>query len=223
MDKEEKTMADFSIHIKNKYCTDTFQSVKDTYEWIALSLSELDLPEKSFKAEFRFSIGEMHCSTKGLDEFIQHAYGVSDFSFYELKISVDFEKDTVIHVFICTSIFRNDELYINTNDKVVLQNLVDIFNRTDINNNGSKPVTNQITINGGNNAIANNNSSATVVSDSKNVKVNNSNICNTTETAKESKIKKVIKSILTNIASNFIWYILCVLAGILIAYFTAKH
>lgn len=216
-------MADFSIHIKNKYGAETFQSVKETYEWIVLSLSELDLPEKSFNAVFHFSIGEMHCITNGIDEFIQHAYGVSDFAFYELKISVDFEKDTVIHVFICTSIFPNDELYINTNDKVVLQNLVDIFNRTDINNNGSKPVTNQITINGGNNAIANNNSSATVVSDSKNVKVNNSNIGKTTETPKESKVKKTINSILTNIASNIIWYILCVLVGALVAYLIAKQ
>ena len=216
-------MADFSIHIKNKYGAETFQSVKDTYDWIIVSLSKLNKPEKHINAEFHFSIGKMHCTTVGIDEFIQHAYGVSDFTFYELKIKVVFSEDTDIHVFICTTMLPKDELYIDSNDMVVLQNLVDILNRTDINNNNTKPVTNQITINGGNNAIANNNSSATVVSDSKNVKVNNSNICNTTETAKESKVKKVIKSILTNIASNFIWYILCVLAGILIAYFTAKH
>ena len=216
-------MAVFSINIKNKYSDETFQSVKDTYDWIVESLRKLNMPQKHFNAEFHFSIGEMHCTTVGIDEFIQHAYGVSDFTFYELQISVDYYADTDVHVFITTSILPQDELHINANDKVVLQNLVDIFNRTDLNNNNSKPVTNQITINGGNNAIANNNSTATIVSDSKNVNVSNSNNCKGENAKKESKSRKVFNAIMTNLASNFIWYILCALAGALIAYLIAKQ
>lgn len=216
-------MAEFSINIKNKYGTKTFQSVKDTYDWIVVSLSKLNMPEKSFNSEFHFSIGEMNCTAKGIDEFIQHAYGVSDFALYSLQISVIFDNDENTHIFITNTVMPKEELHIHANDKVVLQNLENIFKRTDINNNNSKPVTNQITINGGNNAIANNSSSATVVSASKNVKVNNSNIGKTTETPKESKVKKTIYSILTNIASNIIWYILCVLVGALVAYLIAKQ
>ncbi|WP_407720663.1 hypothetical protein [Ruminococcus sp. JE7B6] len=216
-------MADFSINIKNKYSDETFQSVKDTYDWIVESLRKLNMPQKYFDAEFHFSIGEMRCTTVGIDEFIQHAYGVSDFTFYELQISVDFYEDTDIHVFITNSIIPKDELHINSNDKVVLQNLVDIFNRTEINNNNSKPVTNQITINGGNNAIANNNSTATIVSNSKKVNVSNANNNSGAGANKESKFRKVFNAIMTNLASNFIWYLLCVLAGALIAYFITKQ
>ena len=216
-------MAKFSINIKNKYGTETFQSVKDTYDWIVVALSKLNMPEKSFNSEFNFSIGEMNCTAKGIDEFIQHAYGVSDFALYSLQISVFFDDDENTHIFITNTVMPKEELHISANDKVLLQNIVDSFKQTSINKNESTQVTNQITINGGNNAIANNNSSATVVSESNNVKVNSSNIGNITETAKGSKIKEAIKAIITNIASNIIWYILCILAGILIAYFTVKQ
>ena len=81
---------------------------------------------------------------------------------------------------------------------------------------------NQITINGGNNAIANNNSSATVVSGSKKVKVKTTNVSNTAEDERESKAKKLIKAILTNLASNLIWYILSALFGAAISYFVLK-
>lgn len=216
-------MAKFSINIKNQYGTETFQSVKDTYDWIVVALSKLNMPEKSFNSEFHFSIGEMSCTAVGIDEFIQHAYGVTDFTFYDLQISVDFNDDKDTHIYICSSILPEDELHLSTNDKVLLQNIVDSFKQTSINKNESNQVTNQITINGGNNAIANNNSSATVVSGSKKVKVKTTNVSNTAEDERESKAKKLIKSILTNLASNLIWYILCALVGALVAYLIAKQ
>lgn len=183
-------MAKFSINIKNQYGTETFQSVKDTYDWIVVALSKLNMPEKSFNSEFHFSIGEMSCTAVGIDEFIQHAYGVTDFTFYDLQISVDFNDDKDTHIYICSSILPEDELHLSTNDKVLLQNIVDSFKQTSINKNESNQVTNQITINGGNNAIANNNSSATVVSGKNNVKVKTTNVSKITEDEKESKAKK---------------------------------
>lgn len=218
MTKEGKNMASFYTSIENKYSVDSFQSVKNTYYWIIESLNKLNIIEKSFSARFLFDTGQITCSAEGIDEFVQHAYGSSNFSFTECSIHTKLSDNNSVAIYLK----HNNTIRVCCEDKVLLQNIIDILNRTDINEQSDKTV-NNITINGGNNAIANNNSTATIVSNSKKVNISNSNNSKGEITNKESKIRTVFNAIMTNLASNFIWYLLCVLAGALVAYFISKQ
>ena len=211
-------MANFITTIDNGYSINSFQSVKDTYDWIIASLNKLNMNEEYLSANFLFDIGQITCSANGIDEFIQHAYGASDFVFSECFIHTEFRDKKRATLYIK----YDNTIKISSEDKVLLQTLIDTLNRTNINKQSDTTV-NNITINGGNNAIANNNSTATVVTDNNKVKFANQNNNTGAFVDKESKFRKAFSAILTNLASNLIWYILCALVGALIAYLIAKQ
>lgn len=207
-------MASFTIDVTNKYGVDTFQDVKNTYDWIVTSVNELNVDVQDYHSHFLFYVGEIYCSTDGIEEFVQHAYGMSNFRF--INFDIHFELKGNKSVFINTS--PRKEVSITSEDKSIINDITDALKKTDIDKSTESALP-PITINGDNNAIAIDNSSATAINRSKNVKVKNKISKNSETDSKKSKLREILRAIAANIASNAIWYLLCILIGMIIAFF----
>lgn len=210
-------MASFSVEKKNKYETKSFQDVKNSYDWLTVSLSQLNLHEESFSSKFSFKTGEIRCQTEGIDEFVENAYLSTDFSLIDFSIYTTFDNSIWIHIIVDNfGVIR-----ISSEDKKVLQSFTEIMDRTEIKERKASPV-NHITINGGNNAIANDFGSATVVENSKRASVDNSRT-SSIDKKKKSKFSEFFSTVFANIVSNALWYILSFLIGALLSYLIAKN
>lgn len=207
-------MASFTINVTNKYGVDTFQDVKNTYDWIVMSVNKLNIDVQDYHSHFLFYVGEIYCSTDGIEEFIRHAYGMSGFKFVDLSIYFTLEGGINIYI----NVFSRGEMSISSKDKSIINNITNTLNQTDIDKSTESALP-PITITGDNNAIAIDNSSATAINRSKNVKVKNKISKNSETDSKKSKLREILRAIAANIASNAIWYLLCILIGMIIAFF----
>lgn len=208
-------MAKFSIPVVNKYGIGTFEDVKNTYAWIVLSLKKLNIDISGAEPTFLFSTGKIQCSAIGIEEFIQHAYGMADFHFINFDMLITSNDRPNIYIFMN----YGNEINISASDKRIIQDIANTLNETALNENTVSSATN-ITINGDNNAIASNKSTAIVMNDSEKIKIKNYN--NIETTSEKSRLKKILNSIFTNIVSNLVWYILCFLIGALGTYLLSK-
>ena len=203
-------MADFFQKVECRYGTDSYQAVKNTYDWITKSAQKLKLKNLQISEKFIFKVGEILCEAQSIVEFSNYAYGSESFEFIQFHISIyDGDKNfvSVIHLVNCN---------VHASNKATLEKFVALLKSTSLDEtemNDPISVTyigqqnNEIAVNGNGNIIATHQS--TVSSSEK----NDSN---------ESKAKQWINAISQNLVSNGVWYLLTLIVGAIIGLLAAK-
>ena len=202
-------MANFSQRIENKYGIATYQDTKNTYDWIMKALSKMSFID--VKTRFSFSASEISCTCDSIEEFVSYAYGQADYSFTFMNFAIESESDELWFVFVD---FDN-LICVSTESKTLLEKAVNSLKNTTLDEpeiNGVDSIVYidhqyvETLVKGNNNILANNHSSV--------VTGNNNSIGQSNE---GSQITQWLRAIGQNLISNGVWYILCALAGIIIA------
>lgn len=203
-------MADFFQKVECRYGTDSYQAVKNTYDWITKSAQKLKLKNLQINEKFIFKVGEILCEAQSIVEFSNYAYGSESFELIQFHISIyDGNKNFV-------SVMHLVDCYVHASNKATLEKFVALLKSTSLDEtemNDPISVTyigqqnNEIAVNGNGNIIATHQS--TVVSSEKN-------------DSKESKAKQWINAISQNLVSNGVWYLLTLIVGAIIGLLAAK-
>lgn len=196
-------MADFSKDIKCKYGTRSFQEVKNTYDWIVIAANKLQLNNLRITSQFLFNIGDIACSTDGIAEFIEHAYGASNFKITSFQIYIYDGSKLVISASYLLS------MRIRSSSKTDLEKFITILSKTSVDEKDKSTPVSVTYIEA--------HERATVVAGENNIVNSNNAIIN--EPVKESKIKLWFRPIIQNILSNGIWYMLTAVITFLITKF----
>lgn len=200
-------MANYSIDIKHKYGTKSYQETKNTYEWIlkAFAKSNIDISHK--KEDFSFYMGKLHCSTTSFEEFVENAYGCDGYDLGRFQIYV-FEKGEIILSVHCST----DKLSISSESKAMIETVVNSLESTsldeaEINGPISIEIKAPIVI-GDKNVVGND-----ITGNNNNI---NSDISATDK--KTSKFKAWLESLAQNLLANWLWYLIGVGVSALLAY-----
>lgn len=193
-------MARYSKAIDSPYGASAFEDVKRTYLWIIKAVNKLEEKPKEISCEFMFDIDEITCSVKSFSEFVEHAYGAKEFNLVSAGIYADLESNEKI------SLHLSRGINVYTQKKETLEKLLSLLKTTTIDEKDENSKTsviyqNQVYVNGDNNTIANDHSNIAQ-------KANDS----------PSKMKQWITAVGQNLLANWIWYLLCLAAGILVAH-----
>lgn len=203
-------MASFSQKIENKYGIATYQDTKNTYDWITKAIQKIGTSD--IKTTFSFSASEISYHCDNIEEFVAHAYGQADYNFTSMDFTIKSGSEGLWIV----SVNFDNKLRISTESKNLLERAVTSLKNTaldesEMNDPISIMYVNQqhvgTLVEGNNNIVANDHSSV--------VTENNNSIG---QSNKESLINQWLKAIGQNLISNGIWYILCILGGIIIAH-----
>ena len=198
-------MASFSTKIKSKYELNTYKGTKDTYEWINTSIENSGLKFDKAEVSFQFDIGKINCCCNSIEEFINYAYGQEEYSLTCFKIT--YYSD--INIYISTTVFG--EIRVNTDSKVLLEEIINILESPNIKQN--KNVTN--------NYIQNNYEIGTISGDN-NVVVQGDNSSIAQQKTKKSTLKQWLESILQNLLANWIWIAIPIIVATIIGFFANK-
>ena len=206
-------MASFRKSISNKYGVKTYQETKNTYDWINKAIHKGPFPAIKINSEFSFSLSDIHCDCNGIEQFVENAYGQTNYDLTTMNLSIYSEDFRIAFIIVK---FDNS-ISISTESKVMLEQIVTLLEattldetevddpisvtyiETQINNDG-------ILIQGDNNTVANDHSSVNI-SSQKQV---------------ESKIKQWFYAILQNLLANGVWYLLCLVVGAAIALYASR-
>ena len=198
-------MASFSKEIEGM-SLQTYDSVVSLYRLITELSNNLGLIKPKVKGEFQFRLGKITCVCESYDEFVENAYGAEDFHLVAINFII---RDGITTVISIHSI-GGHRVSVQADSRAVLEKF---FTELEMAQSVAQNPTNGVTqniidsvvINGDGNTVANNNSSVEV------------------ETRQEdSAAKSFWTGILQNIASNFLWYLLTLAAGALVAYLAMK-
>ena len=201
-------MASFMQDIKSKYDMKTYEGTKDTYDWIVKVINQIDKSKKEINANFLFKIGKITCSCKGVDEFIEHAYGYDGFDLIRMQIMKYHELDQNICV-ICSD---SDNVHISTTDKVTLEKIVQLLEETDI--KSKNEITQNINVQNNYKIESINGDNNTIVQGTENkVTVNK-------EEKQESKLKTWTEAIFQNLLANWIWLVIPLIFGVIASVLT---
>lgn len=197
-------MASFSQTIIGKYGVKTCQETKNTYDWILKVIRQIDADIDEISASFSFDIGQIACSCNSIEEYVENAYGASEYSLTNITMAAYNSKRQLA----CFLIDFQNKIRISTASKSKLEEIVQALNSTELGESetnasldGSKK-SSTIIINGNSNTIAND-SSAVINTQSKG--------------HSESKFKQTLTAIWQNLLSNWIWYLLCLGVGALVS------
>ena len=205
-------MASFKKKIKNIYGANTYQDTKNTYDWIIKALHKGDFPKLVINSEFLFDISEISCSCEGITEFVENAYGQAGYSLTSFNLSVYSEKKRI--AFVIVDSFCG--VRISTDSKVMLERIVNLIENTSLD---EIEVNNPISVAYVEKLI---NNDGVIVQGDGNIIANDHSKVEVEKEKKESGFKKFLRGVLQNIATNFIWYLLTLAAGALVAYFAMK-
>lgn len=205
-------MASFKKEIKNIYGTNTYQDTKNTYDWITKALHKGDFSKLVINSEFLFDISEISCSCEGITEFVENAYGQAGYSLTSFNLSVYSEKKRI--AFVIVDSFCG--VRISTDSKVMLERIVSLIENTSLD---EIEVNNPISVAYVEKLI---NNDGVIVQGDGNIIANDHSKVEVEKEKKESGFKKFLCGVLQNIATNFIWYLLTLAAGALVAYFAMK-
>ena len=202
-------MAGFYQCVDCKYGVDSYQAIKNTYDWILKAAQKLGLNKLKVAEQFTFKIGDILCVAENITEFIEHAYGSENFELINFHINIYNENKNIVSVIYLLN------LKVYTDDKVSLEKFVNLLNTTTLDEveiNDTISITyiekqnSGIIIQGDNNAVANDHSSV-ITSAGK---------------LKSSKVKQWLNAIGQNLLANGIWYLLCLVGGALITSLITK-
>lgn len=205
-------MAKFSkYNIKLKYGVKTFKETKRTYDWIEKAALKWGGENVQIKSEFLFDLGDITCSAEGIKEFIETAYGASDYRLTSFNIYFEDGSQRI-------SLHYLHNLSIHTESKVELENFLSILEKTDLDEKTETPQINYIE----NQTNIDNPNGGTIIQGNNNVVATNNSKINLNSPRKESKFKKWLIAIGQNLLSNWIWYLLTIGITAIIAYFATK-
>lgn len=203
-------MASFSQKIENKYGISTYQDTKNTYDWIIKAIQKMGTFD--IKTTFGFSASEISYHCDNIEEFVAYAYGQADYDFTSMDFAIKSESEK----FWIVSVNFENKLRILTESKNLLERAVTFLKNTTLDESEMNDPISIVYVNqqhvktlveGSNNIVANDYSSV--------ITGNNNSIG---QSNKESPINQWLKAIGQNLVSNGVWYILCILGGIIIAH-----
>ena len=198
-------MASFSKVIEGMHLQ-TYESVVSLYRLIAMLSDNLGLVKPKVKGEFQFRLGKITCVCENYDEFVENAYGAEDFRLVSVQVLIKDGNTTVIFV----HSIGGDSISAQADSRSVLEKFFTELEKLQSaaqnpTNGVTQNIIDSVVINGDGNTVANNNSSVEV------------------ETKQEDSVAKSFwTGILQNITSNFLWYLLTLAAGALVAYLAMK-
>lgn len=208
-------MASFIKYVNCKYSLSSYKEVKDTYNWIIKSLQKLNYKNLQITEHFQFHVGDISCSVDNYSEFVQYGYGVSDFGFVAIHIHASNENEDI---YICDGWKdKNYQLRVSSDSKETLEKVCEALSSTDLNDTNPSPNITYITTQNNNNTNITGDNNV-VINQSEDVDANTPN-----EKRKESTIKQWLRAIAQNLLSNWIWYLLTLLAGVFISYLISNH
>lgn len=202
------SVARFAKGISNRFEVGTYQGTKNTYDWIVKAIRKGDFQGLKVETNFLFHISDITCSCKGIEEFVENAYGQAEYDFVSMDMSIRSEDKSIAYI----NVNSFGGIRLSTDSKVMLERTINLLENTSldeaevndpisvmyietqINNDG-------VIIQGDGNTVANNHSE---------IEIENKQ--------EESGVKVFWSSVLQNITSNFIWYLLSLLAGGLVTY-----
>ncbi len=203
---EVEIVASFSQQIEGKYGTKSYQDTKNTYDWIMKSLNRGEFQDLKVETYFLFDMSEITCSCESIEEFVEHAYGQSNYHLISMRFCIEAKEIPLWFI----SVDNRSKLHISTDTKSLLEKMVDLLRNTSLDeaeNDSPISVTyiehqdNSVTVNGDSNIIAN----------------NHSTILDKQEKP-TSKISGWLKGICQGILANWIWYILGLVVCTLLAW-----
>lgn len=199
---EVKILASFSQTIECKYGIKSYQSAKNTYDWMLKSIYKMKKAPENVSSTFDFRIGDISCSCRTIEEFIENAYGAHMFSLSTMHIlALD------INIYLCAD--SRNVVTVSANSKRDLEEMVGLLDSTDL---GTEEINDPISVI----YIERQDNSVTVNGD-RNVVANNHSIMVDKQEKKESKTSNWIQGICQGILANLMWWILGVVAVALLA------
>ena len=207
-------MASFTKGIRNVYNADTYQGTKNTYDWIVKAIYKGKFQELEIKTKFLFHISDIMCSCQGIEEFVENAYGQANYDLVSMDMSVYSEDKTTAYIIVNSF----GGVKISTDSKVMLEHIVNLLENTSLDEtemNDPISVT-YVETQINNNGVIVRGDGNIVASDHSEIELEKG------KTKEESSIRKFWTGILQNVTSNFVWYLLTLVAGALCAYFAMK-
>ena len=201
-------MASFAKVINNSFNTNTYQGTKNTYDWIVKAIHKGDFPGIEIKSEILFDLCDINCSCKGIEEFVENAYGQTDYELVSLHISVYSEDKSIAYL----SVNSFGRIRISTDSRGMLEKIVNLLENTSLDEaEANDPISvtyietqinnDGVIVHGNQNNVANNHSEIEIEQEKG-----------------DSGVKSFLSGILQNIASNFLWYLLTLVAGGVLTY-----
>lgn len=237
-------LASFSQNIPAKYGVKSYQDTKNTYDWIMKSLNKGEFLNLKIETSFLFNISEIFCSCKNIEEFVEHAYGQSGYSFTSMHFEIESKGIPLWFI----SVDTISGLRISTDTKTLLEKIVNLLKSTSLDETEtSDPISvmyiehqdNSVTVNGNSNVIANNHGIITdklelpesegiessghqdnsvIIGGNRNVVASNHSIITDKQKLSESKISKWFQGVGQGIFANLLWWILGLVAVAIIAW-----
>lgn len=197
-------MTSFSKEIEGMSLT-TYDSVVTLYKKIITISNNLCLTLPKVEGKFLFALGKIRCSCDSYDEFVENAFGAENFHLISTHFYIADGKTTIVWI----SSLGENPVCVQADSRIVLEKF---FTELESVQSAAQNPTNSVTqniidsvvINGDRNTVANNNSSIEI------------------EVEPESATKNFWMGILQNITTNFLWYLLTLAAGALVAYLAMK-
>ena len=204
-------MADFTKRIKSKYGVKTYQDTKNTYDWLSNALHKGDFPKLRISSDFLFDVSDITCSCDGISEFVENAFGQEKYQLISFSMAVYSEEKRIAYF----TINSDAAISICTKSKVMLEKIIRLLDNTSLEERELETaavtyVKNQINNNG------------VVIHGDGNVVANNHSKLEIEKASEESGLRQFCAGIIQNIASNFLWYLLTLVAGVLATYFAMK-
>ena len=203
-------MASFSQEISGKYSVKNYQETKNTYDWIMKALSKGEFKDLEVHANFLFNISDITCSCENIEEFVEHAYGQSNYRFISMHFGIKSKEESLWFI----SVDYSAKLSISTDTKGMLEKVVSLLRNTSLDETEKDDLIsvtyiehqdNSVTINGDRNIISNNHSTITDKQEKS-----------------TSGIAKWTQGICQGILANLMWWILGLVVVMLLSWAVSK-
>lgn len=200
-------LASFSQIVKCKYGIETYQDTKNTYDWMLKSLYKMNQTPKNVSSDFSFYTGDISCSCKTIEEFVENAYGAQMYSLSTMSI-LAFDLNVYL------AVDSRNVVTARANSKKDLEEIVGLLDITEL---GPEEINDPISVT----YIERQDNSVTITGNRNIVANNHSTIVDEQEKA-ESKTSKWLQGICQGVLANGVWKLLGILAAIIIAYTIGK-
>ena len=164
--------------------------------------------ETSISFNINFRLGDMRCIANSIEEFTELTYGVEGYELTSFEGIIRIKEKKIFFHYIF-------DFSVSAENKVDLERFLNILERTSLD---EKEGLQRSYIEAQTNIEHQNN--VTIVQGKNNTVISNNSNINTSELKKESKVKKWFVAIAQNLVSNWIWYLLTIIASALILYFS---
>lgn len=237
-------LASFSQSISAKYGTKCYQDTKNTYDWIVKSLNKGGFQDLKIETDFLFDISEISYSCERVEEFVEYAYGQSDYSLISMNFRIESKEKRLCSIYVNSV----SNVRISTDSKNLLEKVVNVLKHTSLDETEpNDPISvmyiehqdNSVIVNGNSNVIANNHGiiadklelpesegiessghqdNSVIIGGNHNVVANNHSIITDKQKLSESKISKWFQGVGQGIFANLLWWILGLVAVAIIAW-----